>query len=98
VGVTTQDPKRARALDVGDKSVRVQRFQDATVRQASQLIASMGLSHPDDLSPRLLRRRIDHTTTKTYAELFDWLEPDELLHGPPQSWVDDWEAADPDRF
>ena len=48
VGVTTQNPKRARALDVGDKSVRVQRFQDATVRQASQLIASMGLSHPDD--------------------------------------------------
>ena len=46
VGVTTQDPKRARALDVGDKSLRVQRFQDATVRQASQLIASMGLAEP----------------------------------------------------
>jgi glutamate synthase domain-containing protein 2 len=33
VGVTTQDPRRTRALVVGDKSVRVQRFQDATVRQ-----------------------------------------------------------------
>jgi hypothetical protein len=98
VGVTTQDPRRARALDVGDKSLRVQRFQDATVRQAAQLIASMGLTGPVELSTRQLRRRIDHTSTKSYAELFDWLDPDELLHGPPQSWVDDWESADPDRF
>ena len=31
VGVTTQDPRRARALDVADKTPRVQRFQEATV-------------------------------------------------------------------
>ena len=30
-GVTTQDPRRARALDVGDKTLRVQRLQEATV-------------------------------------------------------------------
>ena len=39
-----------------------------------------------------------HGLAPPYAELFDWLDRDELLHGPPQSWVDDWEAADPDRF
>ncbi len=98
VGVATQDPKRARALDVGDKSHRVRRYQDATVRQASQIIASMGLHGPDGLTPHHLRRRIDHTTTASYAQLFEWLEPDELLHGAPQSWADDWEAADPDQF
>jgi glutamate synthase domain-containing protein 2 len=98
VGVATQDPRRSRALDVGDKSHRVQRYQDATVRQASQLIASMGLAGPDDLTTRHLRRRIDHTTTQSYAELYDWLEPDELLDGAPHAWVDDWEAADPDSF
>lgn len=62
------------------------------------VVAGALVQSPDELTPRLLRRRIDHTTTKTYAELFDWLEPDELLHGPPSSWVDDWEGADPDRF
>ena len=98
VGVTTQDPKRARALDVADKSVRVQRYQDATVRQASQLIASMGLDNPDRLTARHLRRRVGHTTTSSYADLFDWLDTDELLHGAPNEWRDDWEAADPDRF
>ena len=98
VGVATQDPKRARALDVGDKSVRVQRYQDATVRQASQIMASMGLYGPDGLRPQQLRRRIDHTTTRAYSELYEWLQPHELLKGPPASWADDWEAADPDRF
>ena len=31
VGVATQDPRRARALDVADKTARVQRYQEATV-------------------------------------------------------------------
>src|SRR3954451_11809342 len=43
VGVATQDPKRARALDVEDKSRRVTRYQHATVAEAQRLLGSMGL-------------------------------------------------------
>ncbi|WP_460460989.1 FMN-binding glutamate synthase family protein [Angustibacter peucedani] len=98
VGVTTQDPKRARALVVPDKAVRVQRYQEATVRQAMEMVASMGLRSPDELHPGLLLRRVDHTTTRSYAELFDWLEPGELLHEPRPGWAADWAAASPDSF
>jgi glutamate synthase domain-containing protein 2 len=98
VGVATQDPRRSRALDVPDKSERVRRFQEATVAQAQQLIASMGLTGPHELHPSMLHRRLDHTTTRTYEELYDWLEPRELLDGAPLAWADDWAAADPDRF
>jgi glutamate synthase domain-containing protein 2 len=98
VGVATQDPRRARALDVDDKSERVRRYQEATVAQAAQLIASMGLTGPHELTPAMLRRRVDHTTTRTYAELYDWLEPGQLLAQAPADWADDWAAADPDRF
>ncbi len=98
VGVTTQDPRRARALVVPDKAVRVQRYQDATVRQALQIIGSLGLSSTAELHPGLLLRRIDHTTTRSYAELFEWLEPGELLHAPRHGWAADWAAADPDSF
>ena len=98
VGVATQDPGRARALDVEDKSVRVQRFQAATVAQATQLISSMGLHRPSDVRPSLLMRRVDHTTTRSYAELYDWLAPGELVASPPADWAADWDAADPDRF
>ena len=46
VGVATQDPRRMRALDVPDKTERVQRYQEATVAQAMQVMASMGLDGP----------------------------------------------------
>ncbi|MGZ4752622.1 MAG: FMN-binding glutamate synthase family protein [Oryzihumus sp.] len=98
VGVTTQDPRRMRALDVGDKTERVHRFHDATVAEATQVIASMGLHGPHELRPHMLRRRIDHTTTVGYDQLFEHLRPGQLLEQPPQSWLADWERADPDRF
>jgi glutamate synthase domain-containing protein 2 len=98
VGVTTQDPRRARALDVGDKTVRVQRFQRATVQSAMQIMASMGVRHPDELRPHQLRRRIAPHEIRSYAELYDWLEPGELLADPPAAWAEDWNRADPDHF
>ncbi|WP_028934278.1 FMN-binding glutamate synthase family protein [Pseudonocardia spinosispora] len=98
VGVATQDPRRARALDVADKSMRVERFQRATVRSATQIMASLGIHNPDELHPGLLRRRIAPTEMRSYAELYDWLEPEELLTDPPAAWATDWKAATPDYF
>ncbi|NDK22939.1 FMN-binding glutamate synthase family protein [Streptomyces sp. TR1341] len=97
-GVTTQDPHRARALDVGDKTPRVRRFQEATVASALQIMASLGVTDPADLRPRMLHRRIDPLTERSYEELYEWLEPGQLLAEPPGSWAADWESADPDRF
>jgi glutamate synthase domain-containing protein 2 len=98
VGVTTQDRRRARALDVPDKTQRVHRFQQGTVEQAQQIMGSMGLQGPSELRPWMLIRRVDHTTTRSYASLYEWLEPGELLASPPQSWAADWRRADPDSF
>nr|WP_245791160.1 FMN-binding glutamate synthase family protein [Actinacidiphila rubida] len=98
VGVTTQDPRRARALDVGDKSLRVQRLQAATVGSALQIMASMGVTEPSQLRPHMLRRRIDPFTVRGYDELYEWLAPGQLLAEAPASWAADWAAADPDRF
>ncbi|RCH59628.1 FMN-binding glutamate synthase family protein [Streptomyces sp. SDr-06] len=98
-GVTTQDPRRARALDVTDKSERVRRFQEATVSSALQIMAAMGVSDPADLSPHLLRRRAtDSDDFRSYAELYEWLKPGELTLDPPARWAADWKAADPDSF
>ncbi|MFC4947974.1 FMN-binding glutamate synthase family protein [Pseudonocardia sp. GCM10023141] len=98
VGVATQDPRRARALDVEDKALRVQRFQQATVAEAQQIMASMGVHGPAELRPEQLRRRIGHMDTHSYADLFDWLSPGELLHDAPKEWAQDWKQADPDTF
>ncbi|MFI6035885.1 glutamate synthase-related protein [Streptomyces sp. NPDC051315] len=97
-GVTTQDRSRARALDVGDRSRQVLRYQRATVRGAVRIMAAMGVREPVGLGPAHLVRRTGPTTVRSYAELYEWLEPGALLAGPPESWAADWKAADPDSF
>ncbi len=98
VGVATQDPRRARALDVADKSERVYRYQQATVVQAMRIMASMGVSDPSMLNPQMLRKRLSPTEQRSYAELYEWLAPGELLDHARATWRLDWESADPDSF
>jgi glutamate synthase domain-containing protein 2 len=98
VGVATQDAKRARALDVPDKTERVRRYQDAAVKEAGQIMASMGVAPGERVSPHQLIRRVDAVTTRSYADLYEWLEPGVLLSEPPESWARDWARADPDTF
>ena len=97
-GVATQDPGRARALDVTDKTTRVFNFHRATVASAAQIVASMGLTGFDGLGPAMLNRRIEGQRTRTYAEIYDWLLPGELLDDPPESWRSDWIEASADEF
>jgi glutamate synthase domain-containing protein 2 len=97
-GVTTQDPARARALYVPDKANRVFNFQCATVASAAQIVASMGLSGFSELAPAMLNRRIEGQRTRTYAEIYDWLLPGELVDDPPESWLTDWIEASADEF
>jgi glutamate synthase domain-containing protein 2 len=98
VGVATQDPKRARALDVEDKFQRVRRYQHATVAEAQRLLGSMGLTDPEAATPHNLMRRVDHITSRSYAELYEWLAPGQLLDEAPEAWAADWAHADPDGF
>ncbi|MEO6471756.1 MAG: glutamate synthase-related protein, partial [Aeromicrobium sp.] len=98
VGVATQDPWRARALVVEDKMYRVQNFQAMTISSAKQIVASMGLESFDQLNPRKLFRRIDPHVTKTYADLYEWLKPRQLLVAPPAGWSRDWDLANAQSF
>lgn len=98
VGVATQNKRRAHALDVRSKSERVQRYHQATVEQAAQLMATLGAREPHELSPHMLRHNISPGESRSYAELFTWLQPGELLAAAPETWATDWEAASADSF
>ena len=98
VGVATQDPRRSRALDIPDKTERVFHYQQGTVHGAQRIIASMGLASPAQITPHHLGRRVDFVSSRSYAELYEWLEPGALVENPPESWRADLERADVDDF
>ncbi len=97
-GVATQDQGLSRALYVPDKIERVANFQKATVASAAQMVASMGLAGFHELTPAMLNRRVDSTRNRTYAEIYEWLMPGELLECPPEAWLSDWIEASAEEF
>ncbi len=106
VGIATQDPGLVRGLDVADKATRVHRFHHATVHAALEILGAAGLDHPDQLRPEHIWRRVSPTHVATYAEIYDYLQPDDLLHGRyglRESEYDElfrreWQAASADAF
>ena len=78
-GVATQDPLRQRALAVPDKTQRVAHFHQNTMKALAQLIAAAGLSHPNQLKPHHIVRRISPNQVKLASALLPYLEPGELL-------------------
>jgi glutamate synthase domain-containing protein 2 len=78
-GVATQDPLRMRALVVEDKKSRVANFHQNTLMALAQLIAAAGLSHPSQLRPHHLVRRVSANQVKLASKLLPYLDAGELL-------------------
>ncbi len=99
-GVATQDPLRQRALDVETKAMRVYRFHQNTLHALKELLAAAGLSHPEELGPEHIIRRLSPTQISSLAGLYRYLKPGELLRGVPDHVVfqEFWMAASADAF
>ena len=100
-GVTTQDPKRYRALDPADKATRVFNFHQNTLAALNELLAAAGLTHPSELGPEHIIRRISATEVRSLSSLHLWLPPNILRDGGmPEHRVFKmyWEAASPETF
>jgi glutamate synthase domain-containing protein 2 len=78
-GVTTQDPLRQRALVVPDKTERVWRFHQNTLKALQELVQAAGLEHPNQITARhIVRRRSDHDV-RLLANQLPFVEPGALL-------------------
>jgi glutamate synthase domain-containing protein 2 len=99
VGVTTQDPIRQRALHVGNKSKRVARYHQNTMETLAEMVAAIGLDHPDQMRPHHVFKRIAPERAISYDEAFYFLKEGELLNGcnHPQ-FKSYWEMASADSF
>tara|TARA_Y100000589_G_scaffold14395_1_gene11673 strand:+ start:63556 stop:65211 length:1656 start_codon:yes stop_codon:yes gene_type:complete len=99
VGVATQDPKRQKAIVVSDKAERVYNFHRNTLDALSQVVAAAGLDHPNQFEPIHISRRVSPTNVLSYEDLYDYLEPNELLEGSDNAlYRKYWERATADAF
>lgn len=97
-GIATQDPRRAKAIDVDEKSVRVKNFQHGTVHAFLELCGAMGYSNPCDLSPRDLYSRSEGGM-KSFDQIYEPMVDKQLLSDTaPDSYRDDWLKASAASF
>jgi glutamate synthase domain-containing protein 2 len=99
VGVATQNPQLVKGLYVPDKTTRVANFHTATVQSFLELLAAAGLSHPTELQPFHICRRVSLTEVRHYGEIFSFVEPGAFLGAvPPARYVEAWAAAQATSF
>ncbi|MHA6263847.1 FMN-binding glutamate synthase family protein [Arenibacterium sp. CAU 1754] len=79
VGVATQDPLRQRALNVPNKSERVSRFHNNTLKALAEMTGAAGLAHPGDFRPHHLLMRESDRDMVTGEEVYPYLPEGFLL-------------------
>lgn len=102
-GVTTQDPQRQKALVPEVKAARVANFHYKTVKALAQLISAAGLTHPSELKPDHLVRRVSANQVQTVSALMPFLTPGALLDEAnisqlPVVYATYWPQAQKDSF
>jgi glutamate synthase domain-containing protein 2 len=99
-GIATQDPNRWNKLDVPDKGARVASFHENTLKALRDLLCAAGLTHPEQLGPEHILRRVSPTEIRSLRELYPTLAPGELLDTVPKHSVfrDYWQVARSDSF
>lgn len=98
-GVATQNPRLYRGLVVNDKSARVASFHEKSVHAVSELIASAGLHHTQDLTRTHIYRRVSQEKILRFDQLFPYMRPGCLLDGEsPAGWHIYLEEANAEDF
>jgi len=99
-GVATQDSRLQSALVVPDKAERVYNFHRLTLKALADMLAAAGLTHPDQLQPHHLVRRVSATEITQFSELHTFLKPRQLLDAPEECgfYARNWARASAERF
>jgi glutamate synthase domain-containing protein 2 len=98
-GVATQDPSRARALAVPQKTDRVTNFHEATLHALAELIAAAGLDHPQDIRAMHFSHRSADNAVLSFTKLYPQLQVNELIRGTTDKrFHQAWALAQADTF
>ncbi|WP_298858575.1 FMN-binding glutamate synthase family protein [uncultured Sulfitobacter sp.] len=101
VGVATQDPLRARALDPDHKSKRVARFHRETLDALGEMTGAAGLSDPSGFLPHHLMQRLSDRSMVQGNKAFPYLPIGFLIDEDApdhKGYKDRWSRASADTF
>jgi len=99
-GIATQDPARAKAIDVEVKSERVKNYHHNTLESFFELVGSMGLDDPRKLAPQMVKKRSPYGTQMSMGSLVVPLSARALLEerATDEMWKQWWQASSADKF
>ena len=90
----------------GPRSVLSEAQSRANLREQAEILAAAGLEHPEQLQPEHIWRRVDDRTIENYEDIYDYLEPDDLVGGAIRTRSDEygrriaraWDSATAETF
>lgn len=98
-GITTQNSTLVGGLVVSDKRTRVKNFHAQTIKGVAEILGAMGVTSHEELSPRMLRRRISQFEVKSLSEIIPWVNEGAYLKGStPSRFQADFLRSSPDSF
>jgi glutamate synthase domain-containing protein 2 len=100
-GVTTQSWLRQRALHPDDKAERVYYFHKNTLKALGELVGAAGLTHPSEVKPHHIVRRISPNEVRLVSNIIRFVKPGELLAGDLSAhpvYATFWKMADARSF
>ncbi len=78
-GIATMDPMRYRAIDIEDRSERASNFHKNTLFVFKELLESVGVNHPSELSRRHIVRRLSESEIRLADQIYPKVENGELM-------------------
>ncbi len=99
-GVTSQDPRRYKALNVDRKYQRVANFHGNTLSALKETIEACGLMQPGQFTAHHLMIRINSREVRSAASQYEWLDDGELLNetNDHPAFTKFWDKARSDSF
>lgn len=96
-GITTQDPKLTKGIDITDKKIRCANYHAGTINAFVELLGATGLDEVKNLTRTHIYRRVSLNQMLTYEEIFPSVKAAAMLDGNiPEKYK--WDFAHSDMY
>ena len=83
-GIATQDPELLKNFNIASNTEKLCNYHRITTRELAELVSLAGLTHPSQIQPSHIQKRISAVEIKALNEIYSFLKPGDLL--PYFSW------------